>query len=183
MDMSERIELPGLLTVRTVADADLLMDRVRTAAASVQSWIAGQAGDPLDMLRRMKFEPVGFHPISGHPLNIVEQINQTWTFCVALAAARQLLLLHPGAGGFHLAPGAHACQALDIMSVAEGCVGAETFAAVTPRNNGRLDADLLKLSTRREKHRYVFFMSPKYPGNKRLPAFEQHGVEVWSVHV
>jgi len=183
MNMPEKIDLPGLLTVRTVADADLLMEKVRTAAASVRDWMAGQTGDPLEILRRMKFEPVGFHPIRGHALNIVEQINQTWTYCVALAAARQLLLLHPDVEGFRLAPGAHACQALDIMSVAEGRVGAETFAAVTPRNNGKLDADLLKLSTRQEEHRYAFFMSPRYPGNKRLQAFEQHGVEVWSVHV
>lgn len=181
--MPEEIEVPGLLIVRSVADADLLMDRVRTAAASVRSWMARQTGDPLDMLRRMKFEPVGFHPVGGHALNIVEQINQTWTYCVALAAARQLLLLHPDAGGFSLAPGAHACQALDIMSVVEGFVGAETFAAVTPRNNGKLDADLLKLSTRLEKHRYVFFMSPLFQGNRRLLQFEQPGVQVWSVDV
>jgi hypothetical protein len=95
MNMPEKIDLPGLLTVRTVADADLLMEKVRTAAASVRDWMAGQTGDPLEILRRMKFEPVGFHPIRGHALNIVEQINQTWTYCVALAAARQLLLLHP----------------------------------------------------------------------------------------
>lgn len=181
--MPEEIEVPGLLIVRSVVDADLLMEKVRTAAASVRNWIAEQSGDPLDMLRRMKFDSVGFHPIEGHALNIVEQINQTWTYCVALAAARQLLLLHPDAGGFSLAPGAQACQALDILSVVEGFVGAETFAAVTPRNNGKLDADLLKLSKRQEKHRYVFFMSPLFRGNKRLFQFEQPGVQVWSVDV
>jgi hypothetical protein len=30
-----------------------------------------------DLLRRMKFDPVGYHPIEGQPLNFVEQINQT----------------------------------------------------------------------------------------------------------
>jgi hypothetical protein len=183
ISMAEGIEVPGPLIVNCVADADKLMDKVRAAAGSVRSWIAGQTGDPLDILRRMKFEPVGFHPIDGHALNIVEQINQTWTYCVALAAARQLLLLHPDVGGFRLAPGAHACQALDIMSVAEGRVGAETFAAVTPRNNGKLDADLLKLAMRPEQHRYVFFMSPLFQGNNRLPQFEKPGVQVWSVDV
>jgi len=173
----------GPLTVSSVADADALMDKIRATAISVRNWVALQTGDPLDMLRRMKFEPVGFHPIEGYALNIVEQINQTWTFCVALAAARQLLLLHPDAGGLRLAPGAHACQALDIMSVTEGCVGAETFAAVTPRNNGKLAADLLKLAARPERHRYVFFMSPHFQGNKRLPQFEQPGIQVWSVDV
>ena len=139
-----------------------------------RSWLAEQSGDPLEMLRRIKFEPVGFHPIEGHALNIVEQVNQTWTFCVALAAARQLLVLHPDVGGLRLAPGANACQALDIMSVNEGCVGAETFAAVTPQNNGKLAKDLLKLSARPELHRYVFFMSPLFKGNKRLSQFEAH---------
>jgi hypothetical protein len=38
-------------------------------------------------------------------LNLVEQINQTWTYLVALAAAKQLLTLHPEAGGYRLAPG------------------------------------------------------------------------------
>jgi len=66
----------GPLTVRSVADADALMDKIRASAVSVRNWIAEQSGDPLDMLRRIKFEPVGFHPIEGYALNIVEQINQ-----------------------------------------------------------------------------------------------------------
>ncbi|MGC2208479.1 MAG: hypothetical protein WA532_00080 [Candidatus Korobacteraceae bacterium] len=175
--------IPSHLTVQTVGDADRLMEQIRTAAVKVQNWIATQSGDPLDMLRRMKFNAVGFHPIKGHALNVVEQINQTWTFAVAIAAARQLLLLHPNAGGFRLAPGAHACLALDIMSEVDGMVGAETFAAVAPGNNGKLEADLCKLAARSEKHRYVFFMSPGYPGNKRQPQFERDGIQVWSVDV
>ena len=38
----------------------------------------------------MKFETVGFHPVDGCALNVVEQINQTWTYTVALAATKQL---------------------------------------------------------------------------------------------
>jgi hypothetical protein len=68
------------------------------------------------MPRRTKFEAVGYHPIVGHPLNVVAQINQTWSFLVVLAAARQLLTLHPAAGGFRLTRGAHATQKLDIRS-------------------------------------------------------------------
>lgn len=126
---------------------------------------SGLSPHPLDLLRRMKFELVRCHPIEDRPLNIVEQINQTWTFAVALAAARQLLALHPDVGGFRLAPGAHASIPLDIMSGAEGQVGAETFAAVSPRNNGKLAA---KLALRPEKHRYVFVMSPLFPKAERL---------------
>ena len=171
------------LTVRSLADIERHLLLVREAAAHAQAWVAKQTGDPLDLLRRMKFEPVGRHPIDGRPLNLVEQLNQTWTFAVALAAARQLLTLHPEAGGYRLAPGAHASIPLDIMSEAEGLVGAETFAAVDPANNRKLAGDLTKMAARPEVHRYVFFMSPRFPGAQRLMRFERDGVQVWSVDV
>ena len=98
----------------------------------------------MDLLRAMKFDTIGFHPIADRALNVVEQINQTFTYAVALVAARELLARHSEAGGFILAPGAHMSRPLDIMSQAEGLVGAETFAAVTPSNNGKLAADLAK---------------------------------------
>jgi hypothetical protein len=88
------------MVVRNIGDVDRYLGQIRDAAAKIQVWIAAQTGDPLDLLRRMKFETAGFHPIQGHALNMVEQINQTWTFAVALAAARHLLELHPEAGGY-----------------------------------------------------------------------------------
>lgn len=167
--------------VKSLEEVDALLARLTESAAQVQQWIKAFTGEPLDFLRRLKFEPVGYHPIGHHPLNVIEQVNQTWTYATALLATRQLFALHPEAGGYSLAPGAHASQPLDIMSEVEGLVGAETFAAVTPRNNNKLSSDLLKLSGRAETHRYIFFMSPKYPGNMRLPLFERAGVQVWSV--
>jgi hypothetical protein len=173
----------GCLLVCNTEDIDRYLGQVRDAAAKIHAWIAAQDGDPLDLLRRLKFETAGFHPILGHPLNVIEQINQTWTFVVALGAARHLLEMHPDAGGFVLAPGAHAAIELDIMSREPGVVGAETFAAVDPKNNNKLKADLLKLAGRTERHRYIFFMSPQFPDFTRLPQFERDGVQVWSVDV
>ncbi|OJU31185.1 MAG: hypothetical protein BGN89_17505, partial [Alphaproteobacteria bacterium 64-6] len=129
------------------------------------------------------FDLIGFHPIEDRPLNLIEQINQTWTYAVAIAATRQLLALHPDCRGLRLAPGAHASLDLDIMSVEPGRIGAETFAAVTPYNNGKLAKDLDKLATRHEEHRYIFFMSLRFQGNERRQQFEKHGIEVWSVDV
>ncbi len=169
------------LSIATQEDIDRYMDQLRASARQTKDWFAAQSGDPLDFLRHLKFEPVGFHPIEGRPLNLVEQINQTWTFAVALAAARQLLQLHPDVGGFRLAPGAHASIPLDIMSETEGQVGAETFAAVSPHKNGKLLVDLAKMAQRSELHRYVFFMSPEFPNSERLPQFERNGVQVWSI--
>lgn len=175
--------MTAYITIHTVEDADRLMEIVRVSAKRAQEWIAVQTGDPLDMLRRIKFDPIGFHPIEDRPLNFIEQINQTWTFAVAIAAARLLLDLHPDTNGLRLAPGAHASLELDIMSAETGYIGAETFAAVNPRNNGKLAADLAKLSLRPERHRYLFFMSPLYPGNQRQPQFERKGIEVWSIDI
>jgi hypothetical protein len=167
--------------VQTTADIERHLAALRAAAANAQKWLGLQTGDPLRILRCMKFETVGFHPVDGTAPDLIEQVNQTWTYAVAMAAAGRLLELHPDAGGFNLAPGAHASQALDIMSVRERLVGAEIFAAVDPRNNRKLEKDLLKLSARPERHRYVFFMSPLYPGTKRLERFEWDGVQVWSI--
>lgn len=171
------------LVVHTTADADRLMNLVRASAARAQQQIAALSGDPLDMLRRMKFDQIGYHPVEDRPLNLVEQINQTWSMAVAIEAAKKLLELHPEAGGYRLAPGAHASLELDIMSVAPGLVGAETFAAVHPRNNGKIQADLLKLAARPERSRYVFFLSPAFPRTERHLRFEVPGVEVWSLEI
>lgn len=67
------------------------------------------------------------------------------------------------------------------MSEVPSLVGAETFAAVDPRNNRKLDFDLDKMARRTERHRYVFFMSPKYPRNERQVALERDGIVVWSL--
>lgn len=181
MDTSAYLE--GSITVRSPDDVDLLLSRLTASAEQVRQWIGAFTGEPLELLRRLKFEAVGYHPIGHYPLNIIEQVNQTWTYATALLAARQLFTLHPETGGYHLAPGAHASQPLDIMSEVDGLVGAETFAAVTPRNNNKLANDLSKLTHRPEAHRYVFFMSPAFPGNLRLPQFERDGVQVWSVDI
>lgn len=169
------------LEIKTHDDIDRYVATVHAAAAKTHAWICAHAGAPMDLLRSMKFETIGFHPIGDHALNVVEQINQTFTYAVALAAARELLVRHPEAGGFKLAPGAHMSQPLDIMSEAEGMVGAETFAAVSPNNNGKLAGDLKKLAGCSAQHRYVFFASPRFPGTARLPHLEQDGIEVWSV--
>ena len=171
------------LRVTSVDDVDHHLKTIHSAAAQTQAWIRAHEGEPMALLRAMKFEAVGFHPISGKALNVIEQINQTFTFAVALAATKELFLLHPEAEGFDLAPGAHMSLPLDIMSVVPGEVGAETFAAVDPRNNRKLKNDLDKLATRSDRHRYVFFSSPLYPGLSRREQLDRDGVQVWSVDV
>ena len=88
--------------------------------------------------------------------------------------------MHPEAGGFRVAPGAHMSLPLDIMSMKPGLVGAETFAATHPRSNGKINKDLRKLALAGEVHRYVFMMCPGLVAG-RHPTFERDGVQVWAV--
>ncbi len=170
------------MLVRSLDDVDRYLAQVRKAAGDARAWMAEQTGYSIDMLRRMKFDLIGYHPIDGRSLNLVEQINQTWTYLVALAVAKQLLELHPEANGYRLAPGAHASQALDIMSEADGLVGAETFAAVHPRNNDKLNNDLRKMAARTELNRYIFSCLRNSPG-QLVSLNSSDGVQVWSVNV
>jgi hypothetical protein len=172
---------PGILWVRDIAQAEELADQVRSSAVKLHAWIASFNGDGIGLMRSLKFDQIGIHPIDAHPLNAIEQVNQVWTYLAALSAVRVLFELHPNAGSFTVAPGAHAAQPLDVMSEVPGLVGAETFAAVDPRNNRKLLKDLDKLTGRAELHRYVFFSSPKFPGTNRLPQLERGGVQIWSV--
>ena len=177
------MSVDDVIHVRTLEDVNEHLAQLHAAAAKTQTWIMAHSGEPMDLLRSMKFETIGYHPIGDHPLNVIEQINQTFTYAVALAAARKLLMHHPDVGGFKLAPGAHMSQPLDIMSGVEGLVGAETFAAVKPSNNGKLAKDIKKLEGCIERYRYVFFASPLFPKTARLPKLERNGIEVWSVEI
>lgn len=172
-----------MIEVLTIEDVDRHVARITEASTRLQTWVAGHQGDGMTLLRRMKFQTVGFHPIDHRPLNLVEQINQTWTHLVALEAARRLLERHPDAGGFRLAPGAHAAQALDVMSIEPGLVGAETFAAVDVKNNKKLRRDLEKLALRPERHRYAFFMCPTHAETALCEELGRDGIQVWSIHV
>jgi len=56
-------------------------------------------------------------------------VEEIFDPAAALAAARLLLTMHEDAGGFELAPGAHAALDLDIMSGKRRLVGAEVFGS------------------------------------------------------
>lgn len=160
-----------------------MLSHLHASAQHTRDWIVANSDDPLLLLRALKFEEVGLHPVENRPLNVIEQLNQTFTYAVAFAAASQLFNLHPDLAGLKIAPGAHMALPLDIMSIEEGLIGAETFAAVDYRNNRKLTRDLDVMALRNEQHRYVFFASPTFPTTERQIKLERHGVQVWSVEI
>ena len=171
------------IRVTSVAEINEHVRMIGDAAERTREALFSKESTGIAFLKAIKFDPIGWHPTEGRALNCIEQVNQTFTYLAAFEAARFLLERHPEAGGFDLAPGAHMAMELDVMSVKPGLVGAETFAAVDPRNNRKLAKDIAKLGQCSQLYRYVFFSSPLYPGLQRWEKLEQHGIEVWSVAV
>jgi len=171
-----------ILTIRDHHELAEHLAAIEEATSKAMAAIA-TAGTPREALRRMKFETLGFHPTEGHPLNLIEQINQTFTYLVALKATEWLLQRHPEANGYRLAAGAKAALPLDIMSIEPDMVGAETFAATHPRSNQKLSKDLKKLSNSGECFRYAFFYSPGFPAGRVEKLERDLGVEVHCVDI
>ena len=170
------------IIVKSHSDIHKALQRIEESAERANLALAILPSTPLRALESIKFKPIGSHPLCDRPLNFIEQVNQTFTYLVAVRAARLLMQWHDDAGGFILRPGAHAPKnTLDIESIKPGLVGAETFAAVCPENNSKLSKDLEKLASRAEKSRYVFFMSPAFPTTVRLRHKERNGVKVYSI--
>lgn len=126
---------------------------------------------------------MAWHPIDDRQLNLVEQINQTWTCLVSLKALPFLFERHPTAGGFRLNLGVE--SGTDIESMVHGLVAAEAFAAVHPSNNRKLAKDLQKLVREcpTAQARYVFFGAPDFRHERQHKLETVDGIEVWSIDV
>jgi hypothetical protein len=171
--------------IHTVDDIKPLFELVRSAAnrtARELAKVTKSKPDGIDLLRRMKFTEMAWHPLDDKKrLNIVEQINQTWTILVSLKALPLLFEWHgKEARGFRLNLGTAA--GTDILSLEPDVVAAETFAAVRTSSNSKLTKDLQRLEENcpKAKARYVFFGSR----NSSAGLFKVvSGIKVWAVDV
>ncbi len=157
-------------TVHNLRQVEELSERVRLSAVQAVDELARTLArdTPLETLSRIKFQQIGFDPLDCHrPLNLIEQVNQTFTYLVTLGAVQELWTLHPSARSFDLCLGTSG--GTDISSGADGGIAAEVFAAVSPTNNPKLTKDVAKVSQTEAAHKYVFFSCPGVPnGDYRL---------------
>src|SRR5271157_2114851 len=94
-----------VIEIKSVEDVEQFLSRVRAAADETLARLrrfTAHDGDGIALLRRLKFETIGRHPLDDRDLNLIEQVNQTWTMIVSLRATKFLLEHHPKAGGFIL---------------------------------------------------------------------------------
>lgn len=147
-------------TIVQLADAKHLEDEIRRAAQRALAAIRRlvEQNDALHLLEAVKFHKIGRDPMeSTRRLNLIEQVNQTFTALVSVRAVEYLFDHHSESAPFLLnlgtAPGP------DIAS-RDGLVAAEVFAATHAGSNQKLNRDIAKVRQSSAKHRYVFFHCP-----------------------
>lgn len=168
--------------IHSEKDADEIVEAVTRSAVRALDQIVQLPSSPaaLRTLWSMKTEAVGCDPLnSDAPLNLIEQLNQTFTYLASARAAKVLLSRHPELVPFTLhlgtAPGS------DIESQAGGGLAAEVFAAVNTQNNRKLAKDIQKVGATTAGRKYVFFMCPGFEAGRQQRLETLPGVEVWSV--
>ena len=154
--------------------------RLKDSASQAVERLRSYPEQGLDLLFKIKFEPVGRHPMEDRDLNLIEQVNQTFTYLTSFRAAHILFGLHEGLDdGLRLNLGTQSGS--DIESIEPGLVAAEVFAAVRPENNRKLCKDMDKIASSGANHKYVFFYSPGYLSGRHPELEFREGVEVWVV--
>jgi hypothetical protein len=136
--------------------------------------------DSLEFLYRMKFEALGHDPlVLERKLNLIEQLNQTFTYLASFRAAEVLFDQHKDISSLTMNLGTK--SGWDIETQDGGGLVAEVFAAVTPENNRKLSKDIERVASSHAKHRYVFFMCPGYKAGKYFSRRSTKGVVVLSL--
>jgi hypothetical protein len=167
--------------IRSIDDAEEIRAGILSGAARSAEWLRGFVGEPIELLRALRYHTVGTDPLTGDPLNFVEQINQTFTILVSLRAVELLLKLHPQAEGFRLALATSSGR--DIESIVPNLVAAEVFSATHPSSNQKLKKDIMRLSNDSALHRYVFFAAPGYQSGRHKKLETSQNVKVYCVEI
>jgi hypothetical protein len=132
------------------------MDAAKTTTTKLKDLLEQKKG--IDLFHEIRFLEVGQDPLERRPLNLVEQLNQMFTYLTSLMATEYLLETHPEHAPYILNLGTS--PVYDVVSKDEVVI-AETFSAVSPISNDKLKEDCLRVSAQTGAlHKYVFYYSP-----------------------
>ena len=156
------------VVVNTYQEIDALAESISQSAAETARRLAALASAHrgLDLLHTLRFEPLGRQPLGTEPLNLIEQLNQTFTYLVSFAGARYLFREFPNGAPYTLNLGPTAGP--DIVSRDRQIV-AEVFAAVDPENNDKLADDIQRVRRYDAAYRFVFYYSPGHEEATVIP--------------
>ncbi|MUK79129.1 hypothetical protein [Aliivibrio fischeri] len=149
---------------------------INKASLQLQSELSNN--NAISVFSKMKFGGVGYDPLNtDRELNIIEQINQSFTYLASFNALEFLFKSYPQHAPYKLNLGT--ASGSDIESAC-GSISAEVFASVSPTNNQKIKKDIDKVLETNSAIKYAFFMSPGYDVG-RQEKHERDGVIVWSL--
>jgi hypothetical protein len=173
--------------IRSVKDVEDLRTKVLGEAERTAARLRGFAGSPLELFTALRFQPVGKHPsflwvsapsghdpLTGEPLNLIEQINQTFMILLSMRAVESLLKLHPEANGLRLALATGSGG--DIESVEPDLVAAKV--AAYPGTSQKFKKATALLASGPARYRYMFFAAPKCAIGRHVSVETLPGVEL-----
>ena len=168
-------------TVKNPDDIENLRDRVRKAAVRTRRELATIPDEPMEALHLLKLAEFGYDPLKGgRRLNLIEQLNQTFTNMATLAAAQRLLKRFPKCRERGLSLRLGTSRGRDIESIGNKLVEAEVFAAVRPSNNSKLSRDIDNLLQTKADNRFVFLYCPAGEPSKRCVEKAKNAkIEIW----
>lgn len=158
-------ELEGL-ELKLFNAADVARERLQTLCSN-------KAG--IEVLYDLKFKPSGRDPLEDRDLNIIEQLNQQFTYLVTIHAVRQLMKRHPGMEPYKINLGTAA--GFDIESDNHKIV-AEVFSSADPKNNGKLENDVERVYKTNSEFKYVFYHSPQQSSSEERLLTNYPGVKI-----
>lgn len=138
--------------------------------------------DPLILLSEFKYNDTGCDPLDPErDLNLIEQVNQTFTYWATFEAVEYLFKKHPSIKSLTLNLGTQGGS--DIGSADDGGIAAEVFATTSPQSNDKLRKDVKKVSGSTAKYKYVFFSCPDYPSGIEKSDYRYPDVKIVSVGI
>lgn len=170
------------LRLRREDNTETHVASLRESALATKDKIAAAMAepDPLQFLSELKFAQIGHDPLNpARRLNLIEQLNQTFTYLAAFKSVEFLFSRHAAATYFQLNLGNR--KGWDVETDEEEGVVAEVFAAVTPANNAKLSEDIKKVLAAPHRNKYVLFISPRHPPGPLEHRLANGQVKVWSL--
>lgn len=167
--------------IATGQEAEALEGSVAASAAMALQNVrsAANGSDAIKVLWQMKVAALGCNPLDAEsPLNLIEQLNQTFTYIASARAVKILLAEHPSDAPYKLNLGTTAGSDIESQN---GRIAAEVFAAVNTSNNRKLVKDIEKVRATSAYAKYVFFMCPGISQGRQLTLEKGSDVKIWSV--
>lgn len=153
-----RIIMEKQLVIKTIEELNQYKEQIKTNAdlSIMKLKKLLETNDSFNILHQLKFEKSGYEPLFGYELNLIEQLNQMFTYIVSLKGVELLLKEHPGEE-FVVNFGTQ--NGYDIMTL-DGKIICECFASTNPLSNRKIIKDLERLQDNKNaEYKYEFFYS------------------------